>query len=412
MNFSLYIAWRYFCSPSRRRFTRYLARFSMAMVAVGSMALTVGLSAFNGMEKLLRDHYSSFDPAISLRPRSGFRLSASDALFQYLDRHPEVASYTPVVEDYALASYRAQQKIVKIRGLNPDFLSKSSLRSYLYDGRFSIEAGAEAEALIGEGLRGRLELSLSGSEVPRLHLFYPTDKVSFSPRSLYFTAHLPVAGSFAINRTQDTEYVLLPLKFARKLVGDSSRMTSISLRIHPMAEVEEVARGLSTTLGPELRVLTRAEQHKGLYRLLQIERFFVFLVFGFILLVSCFGLFFVLLILFMEKRAHLSVLMACGARVPQMSAIFVWESVIISALGATIGLSAGLALCYLQSRFGIISLGIQDSAASYPIEVRALDLVYVLSISVGMSLVAALRPAWLALRHRSTSLKEQITYTI
>ena len=408
----LYIAWRYFYSRAEKTFTHYLSWFSIGMVAVGAMALMVGLSAFNGMESLLRSHYTAFDPEISLIPRKGYSFSFSDSLSNYLDQSPGVEAYTPVFEDYALASYRGQQRIIKLKALRPEFLSRSPLRDYLQEGTFSIQAGPHPQALIGEALRVSLSISLRLEEEARLYLFYPTEELSFSTQSLYVSESLPISGSFSLNRSQDMEYVLVPLSVAHKLIRDSSRSTSVALRLTKGTSAERLATTLDQDLGDQIKVLTREQQHQSIYRLLRIEKFFVFLVFGFILLVSSFGLFFVLLILFLEKRTSLSLLTAWGARPRLLAGIFLCEGVMISCIGAVSGLLAGLVICYLQQKYGWISLGTQGIEAAYPIEVRSWDVVSVLAISVGMSVLTAIRPAWLAYKHKHSSLKEHLIYTI
>lgn len=400
MNLGCYIAWRYLHTPTKRTFIHRLSFFSMGMVAVGTMALIVALSAFNGMKALLQKHYASFDPALSIRSARGYTFSFTDSLATYLEQNANILDYSPVLEDYVLASYRGKQEVVKLRGLRPDFLAASALRAHLQQGTFSIYMADEPYALIGVGVQQALLLPLYVEEAPSLQFFYPTEKISFDPRSLYHSRSLPVAGTFAINRFQDQEYVLVPLFFARALIGDSSRCSSVALRLSATAMPEQVAQGLQRKLGDTFRVLTREQQHSSLYRLLRIEKFFVFLVFGFILVVASLGLFFVLLMLFLDKRRDLALLVALGARPSLLRSIFVWAGLWVSTIGGSIGLALSVLLCYLQQRYQLISLGMANSTAAYPIEVHISDITLALSCVMGLTLLSALRPAWLAGKYK------------
>ena len=408
MNLPFYISWRYFFSRTKRSFIHRLSLFSMGMVAVGTMALIVGTSAFNGMESLLRSQYAAFDPALSLRPKRGYTFSFSDSLAEYLDKVRDIASYSQVLEDYALASYRGQQEVVRLRGVSPTFLSTSSLRQQLRQGDFSIETAGKPQALVGDELQRVLSVQLYLSKAPEIQLFYPTEQLSPNPKSLYRSQSLPVVGSVAIKQQDGVDYVLLPIDIAQSLVGDSSRCTSVALRLRSGVDPDKLARKLRTLLGSQYQVLTREEQHASLYRLLRIEKFFVVLAFVFILGIASLGLFFVLIMLFLEKRSDVGLLRALGGKASLLGSIFVWQGLLISLVGSGIGLILGLMLCFLQQRYALISLGV-ESRASYPIEVRIEDVLLALGCVVGLTLLAALRPAWLASTYRPLGLRQRAT---
>ena len=407
MNLPFYISWRYFFSRTKRSFIHNLSLFSMGMVAVGTMALIVGTSAFNGMESLLRSQYAAFDPAISLRPKKGYTFSFSDSLAEYLSKVRGVSTYSLVLEDYALVSYRGKQEIVRLRGISPTFLSTSALRQQLRQGDFSLEIAGQPQALIGTELQRVLSVQLHLSEAPQIQLFYPTEQLGLNPQSLYVSCSLPVVGSIAVKQQDKIDYVLVPIDIAQVLVGDSNRCTSVSLRLQPSVSADEVARKLRKDLSDKYQVLTRVQQHASLYKLLRIEKFFVVLAFVFILGVASLGLFFVLLMLFLEKRSDMGLLRALGAKSSLLGSIFLWEGLLISLTGSGVGLVLGLILCFLQQHYGLISLGMQSSRVAYPVEVRVVDVFLALGCVIGLTLLAAFRPAWLAGTYKRFSLRQQ-----
>ena len=406
MNLPCYVAWRYFFYRKKRSFIHRLSLFSMGMVAVGTMSLLVALSVFNGMEALLRSQFASFDSALSLHPKRGFSFSFSDSLAEYLMKVKAIAAYSPVLEDYALASYRGQQEIVRMRGIRPDFLATSSLRQQLRQGDLSIQDGEQDQALIGDELQHVLALSLHLPEVPSLQLFYPTEQVGPNPQNLYTSRSLPVVGSFSTKQQDGVDYVLMPLRVTQALVGDNNRCTSVALRPQPGTSTNKLAQDLRKDIGHQYQILTRAQKYASLYRLLRIEKLFVVLTFVFVLGVASLGLFFVLLMLFLEKRSDIGLLRALGGSSVLLGSIFMWEGLLISCTGGVVGLLLGLLLCFLQQRYGLISLGIQSSSIAYPVDVQSIDLLLAVGCVVGLTLLAALRPAWLASKHQAFSLRQ------
>ncbi len=398
MKLARFIAWRYFNGRTKKNFVHHLSFFSIGMVAVGTMALIIGLSAFNGMESLLRAHYASFDPALSLQPKEGYTFVFAKKWATYLDNHPAIASYSPVVEDYALISHKGRQTVIKLRGIAPAFFSGSALRTQLRRGSFTLQVAGEPRAFVGEGVQYMLGMHFY-EEGTRIRLFYPTTAVGFNPKTLYYNRKITVAGTFSLHQLQDKEYVLVPLTFARQLMGDNHRCTSVSIRLHKQVAVNQVAAQIRSALGDELQVLTREQQHASLYRLLRIEKFFVFLSFAFILAIASFGLFFVLLMLFLAKKQDLSLFVALGARPKLLRSIFIWEGLLISGIGGSIGVILGLLACYGQQYYGVATLNMQHGTIAYPIEVHFRDLVISLGCVTGLTLLAVLRPAWLAGRH-------------
>ena len=404
MRKSFFIARRYLYSRAKYTFIHYLSFFSVGMVGVGSAALIISLSAFNGMEALLRKQYVSFDPVISLRAHKGYTFSLPPTLASYLADHPQIESYSPILEDDALASYRGKQKIIKLRGIDPTFFSGSLLQKHLIRGDFTLQVGDKPQAVMGVGVRYAMALPLRQNNVS-IQIFYPTTAVGFDVRRLYRVHSVPVAGTFALNHVHDEKYVFVPLDFAQKVVANDSIYSSVALRLEAGTEPKEVAAQVEAQFGSQLKVLTREQQHTTLYQLLHIEKMFVFVIFSLVLLAASLGLFFVLIMLFLSKKKDFAILIALGASPWFLRKIFIYESALISGIGCVLGLFVGISLCYLQKKYGLVDFGLNANGMHYPIEVRVEDIIQVVVCSIGLTVVSVLRPIWLAGKVRTHRIK-------
>ena len=401
------LAWRYlFLRASRGgRFTRRLTFFSMLMVAVGVAALIIALSAFNGIENLLRKDYAALDPALSLVPLTKRSMVIPASLIEVLESSPEVASFSPIKEDYALASFQGRQHVVVLRGMQMDFLAESTFMDYVI--------GGVSGAIIGLGVQQRLKLSWLDPLSARLQLFYPTTQLGFNARSLYRNKEIPVTGVFELGRPPDIDHVLLPLASMQNLMGDSTRFNSVALRLaegyasqHPEAVSKQLLARVQA-LDPEkpvpYRILTREAQRGTLYKILRIEKIAVVFVFSFILFVASLGVFFVSFMLLLEKKHDLALLSALGSGRALLGSIFVFEGFLVSGLGTLGGLVLGIGLCVAQQQSGFLKMTSDPHALPYPMVLDMAD-IPVLLLSVGLLTLSAVgRPAWLASRVNAAS---------
>ena len=399
MKVALLVAWRYFYTLRRQVLIHRLSLLSMGMVTVSTYALVIGLSAFNGIEGLLRRQYNAFDAPFLLRAKEKYSFQLTDNL-QHIFQRPDIEAYSPILEDYALVTYEGRQLFVKFRGLLEKFLYHTSLRNYLLSGQLSLTLDQMPAALMSYSTYRALYLH---PQAETLQLLYPTSALSFRPNALYRTAPVRVAGTFALQHTFEDNYLLLPLHFAQSLVSDSLRSTGIAFYLSPNASAEEILEEMRKSIGPDFELVSREKLHQSVYHVLRIEKLFVFLILGFVLIVASFSLVLVLSMLFMEKKKDLSLLVALGANRNMLGSIFLWKGLMISSVGGVIGIGLAGITYYAQTHYGIISLGLGHTQMFYPMHLKGSDILLVWLSLVGLTLIASLRPALMAARSRATS---------
>ncbi|MEM8893722.1 MAG: ABC transporter permease, partial [Bacteroidota bacterium] len=358
MNLPLFVARRYFFSKKKKNFINVISMISMVGVAIGTATLVVVLSVFNGLEDLIRGLYNTFDPEIKVLPLSGKSFELSQELITEIDGLPSVSIVTEVIEDNALAKYDDSELVVKVKGVSNNFIDQERLNNSIVQGELFLRKDNINYAIIGRGVQYALSLSLR-DEFNSLQLFSPRNirPGNLNPSKLFNQKNILPGGIFAVEKYYDENYIFVPLDFARELFNTGQKLSSLEIKLIDGADVATAQNAIINLLGDDFSVHNSDQQHSDLFKLLSIEKLFVFLTFSFILAIASFNIFFSLSMLAIDKRSDIAVLNAMGADRSVIKKIFISEGVIIAAIGAVIGLALGLIICWLQQTFGLVSMG-------------------------------------------------------
>jgi len=393
---SIFIALRYFFSKKSQGAINVVSGIASTGVMVGTAALIIVLSVFNGFQDLVLKLYNSFDPDIRIELSAGKRFPASELPVNKLRSVPGVAFVTPVIEESALVKYRDRQHIIKLKGVGEDFVKMTGLDTMMIDGNFYLERGDTNYAVLGSTVAYNLGLDPSNifAQVeiygPRSNATSLTDAAGAFNREF-----VRPAGVFAVQQDYDSKYVLVPLRLARDVLGYDDMLTSMELGLTPGADPEEVMHQVSAVAGDNFVVKDRQMQHALLYSIMRSEKWAVFMILTFILIIAVFNVISSLTMLVMEKRKDMVILRSMGAEVGFLRRIFLIEGMLITLAGAVTGLVIGLIICYLQQRFGLIGLGGSGSFVvdAYPVKINPLDVLFVFAAVGLIGLIAAWYPA-------------------
>ena len=377
MNLPTWIARRYFFSKKKRSFISWLSILSMLGVGVGTMALVIVLSVFNGMEELNRQIFKTFESDMTVSPKQGKRFLASPELLSRLRQTPGVSLLTAVAQDNALAKYDDRQTVVRLKGVDDNYLQRQQLDSALLEGKLLLRRDGVNYAMVADGIRSDLTISLIDILTP-LQVLYPQSGKSFSVLNpdAFSSESLTVAGIFFIESRYDN-FVLAPLTTARELFGyEANEVTSLELQLRPGTDEDAAKRALQTAAGDQLLVQSRDDLNTDLYRAIRVEKLFVALTLGFIILIASINIFFSLSMLVIEKKEDIKILFAMGATTGLVRRIFLTEGAIIALTGAIAGLVLGIVICVAQERYGFIRMGTVSSIIdAYPVRLSTSDIV-------------------------------------
>ena len=377
----------------------------MIGVAIGTATLVVVLSVFNGLEDLIRGLYNTFDPEIKVMPLSGKTFELPAGVIGEIEALPAVCIVTEVIEDNALARFKDAQLVVKVKGVSDNFIEQNRLNKSIVSGELRFKKGEVNYAIIGRGVQYALSLSMK-DDFNSLQLYSPRNinPGNLNPRQLFNQRNILPGGIFAVEKFYDENYVFVPLDFASSLFNTGAKRSSLEIQLHADANVAEVQNDIRTIVGDGFIVQNSDEQHSDLFKLLSIEKLFVFLTFSFILAIASFNIFFSLSMLAIDKRHDIAVLNAMGADQTMIKKIFIAEGIIIAVIGSAIGLCLGMMICWLQQTFGLVSMGMTTSILdAYPVRVQWTDFLYTGLLIFLITFLASYRPAVLAAKSLNIS---------
>ena len=369
----------------------------MSGVAVGTMALVIVLSVFNGLEDLIKELNKNFDPELKVEAVKGKSFELSSEFLNGIKSIEGVEIVTQIVEDNAYAKYKNDEMVVKMKGVEKNFIDHHRIDRNIVQGRLVLEEDGVNYAIIARGVQTALSINRL-SNMYTLQFYYPKrGRMSgISMANLNHKVILP-AGVYAIEKQYDMNYVFVPLDFAVELLDYGNRRTSLEIKVNSSYGIPEVKERLISFVGDDFRVLTSEEIHADFFKVLKIEKLFVFIIFSFILAIASFNIFFSLTMLAIDKKKDIAILSSIGADKRLIKSIFLTEGAIISFLGAFLGLFLGLVICLIQQNFGIVSMGMQTAVIdAYPVKIQFPDFLYTGLSIITITLLASYRPAIIA----------------
>lgn len=392
MNLPFYIARRYLFSKKKHNAINIISGISVCGVALATLALVCTLSVFNGFQDMVAGFFTAFDPELKITIREGKVFEPQGAAFQEVRSLPEIGVWTETLEENAMVQYKDRQAMAIIKGVEDNFEELTSIDSLLYGaGEFILHDSIVDYGVLGVELISELGTGLQF--VDPLQVYAPKRNVRVNmanPSASFNRDYLFSPGVvFVVNQQKyDARYILTSLSFARNLFNYDTEVSAVELKLKPGADVTAVQRKIARILGDEFVVLDRYEQQADVFRIMEIEKFISYLFLTFILAIACFNVIGSLSMLILDKREDVETLRNLGADDRLIARIFLFEGRLISLFGALSGIVLGLLLCYIQQRFGVISLGGGNGSFivdAYPVSVHVTDvvLIFITVITVG-----------------------------
>lgn len=396
MRFTLRVARRYLFSRKSHHAVNIITAISSAGIALGAMAMVCVLSVFNGIESLVSDMFSAFDPDLKITTVEGKTFSLDDAPFDAIRSMKSVAVFTEVVEDNALVSFNDKHQPATVKGVDEDaFRAMTHIDSILFDGEFVLFDGGFERIVPGIGVASAL--GLGAHFIDPVYIYAPkrTAKVNtLRPEGSFNRVPAFVSGIFAVQQQPyDDSYVLVSLRRARELFElDERTVSAVELKLAPDTDAVQQKKAIARLLGNGFAVKDRYEQQESFFKIMKMEKWITYLFLCLILLIASFNILGSLSMLIIEKEADITTLRSLGADEPLVRRIFLFEGWLISAVGALAGITAGTLLCLLQQHFGLLRMGNSYITEAYPVAVSGTDVALVLATVLAMGFAAAHYP--------------------
>jgi len=394
MNVPLYIAKRYLFAKKSHNVINIISIISLIGVATGVSALVIVLSVFNGFDSLIKKMYSSFDAEIKIRLVEGKTFSPHSPEIEKLKKLKGVAVYVEVLEENALFRYRERQHIGMIKGVSRNYTDLTGVDTMIIDGTFQLWRGSQSLAIMGQGVSYYLNANLAQFDPLTIYVPKRGKAASLSPENAFVKMGIMPSGVFAIEQEFDSQYVIIPIEFARTLLEYKDEVTSIELKAEKGVEIEKLQKMVEETLGNKYRVLNRYQQNETLFRTMKSEKLAIGLILSLILIIASFNIIGSLSMLIIDKRNDVDTLRSMGADNDLIQKIFLAEGMLISMGGTIVGTIFGLLICWLQIAFGLVKLQGNGNFIidSYPVDIHPLDISIILIIVIAIGYLAARFP--------------------
>lgn len=387
---------RYFWAKKSTNAINIIAWISVGAIAVGTAALFIILSVFNGFTELVQSLYSGFYPSVKVMPAAGKMITLAPATLQKIREVPGVVRFSEVIEEKAVLSYNNEPTIAILKGVDSNYISVSGVKDHIREGKYETMAEGMPEGVFGSDLAGALGLDVTRSDIPvTVYVPRPDASAGTSPEQALSSDVLFPVGAFAIQQDFNTQYVITHIDFLRKLLSmKPNQMSALEVSIGKHANDRQIQQTLQTLLGSGYVVQTRYEQNQSLYAIMQTEKWVVYIILSFVLIIAAFNMIGSLSMLVIEKQKDVTILKAMGASDPLILKIFLAEGLLIAGFGALVGFVLGFTICLLQQRFGLLKLGgTSFLIPAFPVSMHVQDFLLISITILAIGFAASWYPA-------------------
>ena len=391
MRLAPFIAGRYLFAKKSHNVINIISAISAIGMAIGTAALIIILSVYNGFDSLIRSMMSTVEPDLLITPSTGKVFIPEGETYDWIYDQPSVKSMCCVLQEQVFINYDGKQGLAKAKGVDWVYEDESSLKDYITDGEFKLHKGDIPLAVVGAGLA--YEMQMNPRFLAPIEIYFPsrTRKISLAnPASAIESIRVWPSGLFSVNTDVDKELMILPIAKMQELLEYENEVSGIEIRLTDNSDTKELKRlqkEISSKLGPDFKVKDRFQQNESLYKMMKYEKAAIYMILIFVIIIIAFNIFGSLTMLIIEKRFDIETLKSLGATEKLIKRIFVLEGWMISLAGLAGGLFLGVLFSLLQQWFGFIKMPGHFVVQAYPIILSWTD---VMLTAIGVTVIGYL----------------------
>ena len=391
MRLASFIAGRYLFAKKSHNVINIISAISAIGMAVGTAALIIILSVYNGFDSLIRSMMGTVEPDLLITPTTGKVFVPEGETYDWIYDRPEVHSMCCVLEESVFINYDGAQGLAKAKGVDWIYEEESPLKDHVYNGQFILHKGDVPQAIVGDVLAH--EMGINPRFITPVEVYYPsrTKRISIAdPTSALESVKVFPSGVFSVNDDIDKELMILPIETMRNLLDYDDEVSAVEIRLAEglgRKDVKRLQEEISRQLGTGFQVKDRYQQNEVLYKMMMYEKMATYLILIFVIIIIAFNIFGNLTMLIIEKEDDVKTLRSMGATKQLIRNVFVLEGWMISLSGLAAGLVAGTVLSLLQQHFGIIKMPGHFVVQAYPIIISWSDIAITI---VGVALIGYL----------------------
>lgn len=388
MHLPLFIARRYLFAKKSHNVINIISAISAVGMAIGTAALIIILSIYNGFDELVKSTLSNVEPDILITPAKGKVFIPNGETFDRIRQNPLIDEYDLILQENVFVDYDGHQGIAKAKGVDSAFEAESPLAEHITNGEFSLHKGQLPQMVVGAGLA--YKMGMNPAFLASAELYFPIRDRNFSlanPAASIETVRMRPSGIFSVNQQIDDDLMIVPIEEMRKLLGYEEEVSGVEIRLaegSTAKDIRSAIKHIQKELGPEFKVLDRFRQNPSLYKMMRYEKAAIYVILIFVIIIIALNIFGSITMLIIEKKDDIETYRSLGATDKMLRRTFTLEGWLISLLGLAAGLVIGIGFSLAQQNFGFIKMPGSFLVNAYPVILQWQD---VLATIAGVALI-------------------------
>lgn len=405
MKLSLDIARRYLFGKKSTNAINIISWISVSGVAIGTAALILILSVFNGFEGLISGLFNAYNPDLMVTPKEGKVIKDDPLIYEELSAITGVDLVSKTLEEIVLFQYDEVQEVGIIKGVDQYFNEVTSIDSTIRQGAFVLQSNETDYGVAGVGIANKLRINIDEGFTP-IVAYIPRLQNASPFSNKYNSLVMYPSGTFSVQTEQDNENILTNLEFVQRLREEGEMIGAYEIKLDATANETLVRTEVDQVLDGKFTIKNRFEQDEAFLKLMNIEKWVSYALAGFAFILIAFNLVGSLWMIVLDKKKDISILRSMGFTSANIQWLFMLEGLLICLLGVFIGLSLSFLFYILQINYGIISIPEGFIIDAYPIEMRLSDTIIVLLTVLIIGFLASI-PASLRAKSIKSFVREE-----
>ena len=396
MRLPLFIAKRYLFAKKSHNVINIISAISAIGMAIGTAALIIIMSIYNGFDSLIKSMMSNVEPDLLITPATGKSFIPEGDTYDWIYEQECVKNMCSVVQEQVFISYDGQQGLATVKGVDWIYEGESPIRDHLREGEFLMHRGDVPLAAVGIGLA--YQMGISPRFLTPIEIYFPsrTRRISMTnPAASLESIKVWPSCTFSVNTEVDSKLMLIPIEEMRELLEYEDEVSAIEIRTSEGTSSKELAllqKEIGERLGPDYKVKNRFQQNESLYKMMKYEKAAIYMILIFVIIIIAFNIFGSLSMLIIEKDEDILTLRSLGARERLIKRIFVLEGWMISLTGLAAGLFVGIGFALIQQHFGLIKMPGSFIIQAYPVILSFWDILLTIAGVALIGYIIALLP--------------------
>ncbi len=372
-----------------------ISGISVFGISVGTAALILVLSVFNGFEELISGLFGAFNPDVKITPARGKTFIPDDTLLLQLSEVDGVLKVSKSLEEVAFFEYKGSRDFGIIKGVDEVYSQVTRIDSTIREGKMEFKKGDRQQAVLGIGMRNKLSVNIDDEFTPVTVYMAKKSRSNVKPFKKRFV--YPV-GTFVIQQDFDNQYILCSLGFVQRLLDAKGQISALEVSFQPDADQAATLTAIRKLMGSDFIVKDRYQQDEAFLKLMNLEKWMSFAILSLTLVLVAFNMIGSLWMIVLDKKKDIAILKSMGTTNRSIRNIFINQGLLLSLLGMVIGFTVATVLYFSQKYFGIVPIPEGFVVNAYPISMQLPDFFAVTLTVLVIGFLASLPPALRAAR--------------